>query len=90
MPTRYGGTKLPVSYFTREVHILGGHPAAQRKLGDKMQVISLDCNRFTLDAAFGDYFDGDTFRPHPSGGYHECIIDSIININRLWDDYPYA
>jgi hypothetical protein len=45
----------------------------QRALAEKLPVISLDCNRFTLDAAFGDYFDGQTFRPHPEGGYDRCL-----------------
>ncbi|MFC1541568.1 DUF6610 family protein [Candidatus Latescibacterota bacterium] len=54
---------------------------------DKMHVYSLDCNRFTLYASFGDYFDGDIIRPHPTGGYENCIVDSIKNINLLWEDY---
>ena len=52
-----------------------------------MPVVSFDCNRFTLDAAFGDYFDGETFRPHPVGGYDRCIIDSVKSINKLWASY---
>ncbi len=52
-----------------------------------MNVISVDCNRFTLDAEFGDYFDGETFRPHPKGGYKRCLRASILNINRLWETY---
>ena len=50
-------------------------------------MVSMDCNRFTLDAAFGDYFDGETFRPHPRGGYRRCLRESLRNINALWDDY---
>ena len=55
-----------------------------------MPVFSFDCNRFTLDASFGDYFDGEIFRPHPTGGYERCIEESIININALWDDYDWT
>ncbi len=87
VPTRYGNTLLPVASFKRKVHLLGGHPALQRKLGSCLNIKSLDCNRFTLDASFGDYFDGETFRPHPVGGYKECIRDSIVNINQLWENY---
>jgi len=87
VPTSYGGTKLPVDCFRREVHLLGGHPAVQRALGNCLQVVSFDCNRFTLDASFGDFFDGETFRPHHVGGYTQCIRDSIVNINRLWENY---
>jgi hypothetical protein len=52
-----------------------------------MDVVSFDCNRFTLDAQFGDYFDGRAFRPHPRGGYEACIRASIRNINKLWRSY---
>jgi hypothetical protein len=87
VPTRYGGTKVSIESFDRPVHLLGGRPEVQRKIADKLKVFSIDCNRFTLDASFGDYFDGETFRPHPSGGYENCLKDSIANINKLWDDY---
>jgi hypothetical protein len=88
VPTRYGATPLPTSAFrNRPVHLLGGRPDVQRRLGDDLHVVSMDCNRFTLDAAFGDYFDGETFRPHPRGGYHRCLRESVRNINALWDDY---
>ena len=53
----------------RPVHLLGGRPDVQRRLAELMPVFSIDTNRFTLDAAFGDYFDGEMFRPHPIGGY---------------------
>jgi hypothetical protein len=87
VPTRYGGTPIPPRAFTRPVHLLGGRPDIQRRLADVMPVVSVDCNRFTLDAAYGDYFDGETFRPHPVGGYDRCIADSIQNINALWESY---
>ena len=87
VPTRYGGTDVSIDSFDRPVHLLGGRPDVQRKLADKLKVFSMDCNRFTYDARFGDYFDGETFRPHPVGGYDNCLNDSIININGLWDNY---
>ena len=87
VPTRYGGTKIPPTAFSRPVHLLGGRPDVQRQLANSLSVVSLDCNRFTLDAAFGDYFDGLKFRPHPVGGYYRCITDSIKNINKLWKSY---
>ena len=91
VPTRYGGTALPLENFgDRPVHLLGGRPDAQRRLGEHLRVHSLDCNRFTLDAQFGDYFDGETFRPHPVGGYERCIDASLTNINSLWEDYSLA
>lgn len=85
--SKYGGTNVDIESFDRPVHLLGGRPDTQRKLAEKLKVFSLDCNRFTLDASFGDYFDGETFRPHPIGGYENCLHDSVRNINTLWDDY---
>jgi hypothetical protein len=88
VPTQYGATSLPLEAFgRRKIHLLGGRPDVQRKLADILNVVSLDCNRFTLDAKYGDYFDGVRFRPHPIGGYKECIEESIKNIEKLWDSY---
>lgn len=87
VPTKYGGTCIPARCFKRPVHLLGGRPDTQRMLANEMKVLSFDCNRFTYDARFGDYFDGEIFRPHPEGGYERCLRDSIQNINLLWEDY---
>lgn len=87
VPTKYGGTAVSIESFDRPVHLLGGRPDVQRRLAENLKVYSMDCNRFTYDARFGDYFDGETFRPHPIGGYDTCLIDSIKNINTLWRDY---
>jgi hypothetical protein len=85
VPTRYGGTRIPLEYFLdRPVHLLGGRPDVQYRLSQILQVWSVDGNRVTLDAQYGDYFDGEKFRPHPSGGYYECIRASLAAINRLW------
>jgi hypothetical protein len=87
VPTRYGATPLDPANYTRPVHLLGGRPDVQMKFAQLMPVASVDCNRFTLDARFGDYFDGQKFRPHPKGGYETCLDDSIKNINRCWVGY---
>jgi hypothetical protein len=87
VPTCYGGTRIAPARFRSPVHLLGGRPDVQRGIAKLLPVFSVDCNRFTLDARFGDYFDGEMFRPHPVGGYSRCIRDSIKNINRLWTDY---
>jgi len=87
VPSIYGGTTISPRYFTRPVHLLGGRPDLQRRLANQMPVVSFDCNRFTLDASFGDFFDGETFRPHPKGGYEQCLRDSLRNINKLWVSY---
>ncbi len=87
VPTRYGGTTISPEAFEWSVHLLGGRPDTQRRLAERMPVVSLDCNRFTYDAQFGDYFDGIRFKPHPVGGYDKCLSDSLVNINALWEDY---
>jgi hypothetical protein len=87
VPTRYGATPISPDNFKRPVHLLGGRPDVQRKLADNLPVFSFDCNRFTFDVSYGDYFDGSIFRPHPSGGYEKCIEDSIKNINAIWQNY---
>jgi hypothetical protein len=87
VPTKYGGTKLAPEAFRRPVHLLGGRPDVQRKLAERMPVFSIDTNRFTLDAAFGDYFDGEIFRRHPTGGYRNCLNDSVKNMTALWNTY---
>jgi hypothetical protein len=87
VPTRYGGTEIAPEAFRRPVHLLGGRPDVQRRIAKALKVFSIDCNRFTLDAAYGDYFDGTIFRPHPTGGYERCLRDSLRNIDALWADY---
>lgn len=88
VPTKYGGTAISLESFgRRKVHLLGGRPDVQRKLADSLNVASLDTNRFTLDASFGDYFDGVKFVPHPVGGYENCIRSSLENMNKIWDNY---
>ncbi|NJB35287.1 DUF6610 family protein [Croceivirga sp. JEA036] len=88
VPSKYGKTEIPVEKFRgRKVHLLGGRPDVQRKLARQLNVVSSDCNRFTLDAKFGDYFIGDRFVKHKIGGYENCIKDSILNINKIWEDY---
>jgi len=84
VPTKYGGTPIAPKYFKRRVHLLGGRPDRQRELAEQMDVFSVDCNRFTLDARFGDFFDGRRFRPHPIGGYEKCLLESMRNIDALW------
>lgn len=88
VPTKYGGTTLKLSNFDRPVHLLGGRPDQQRELANQMNVFSVDVNRFTLDAKFGDYFDGTRFVRYRKGGYEFCLRESIRNITQIWSEYP--
>ncbi len=87
VPTRYGGTTIRPSAFRGPVHLLGGRPDVQRRLANELPVCSIDGNRFTVDAAYGDYFNGSRFVPHPEGGYERCLRASFESINELWADY---
>lgn len=87
-PTLYGATPISPKQFRRPVHLLGGRPDVQRRLADHMPVYSFDCNRFTLDAGFGDFFDGQKFRPLGEHNFFKCIRLSLENINAIWADYP--
>lgn len=87
VPTRYGGTEVSLESFDRKVHLLGGRPDIQRKLADFLEVMSLDCNRFTLDAKYGYYFNGNKFVKLLDGGYEKCLEASLININKIWNGY---
>jgi len=87
VPTRYGGTEVSIDSFDRKVHLLGGRPDIQRKLANFLDVMSFDCNRFTLDAKFGYYFNGQKFVKLLGGGYENCLRESLININKIWSDY---
>lgn len=86
VPTKYGGTTIKPQSFKRPIHLLGGSPRTQLMLARTLDVFSFDCNRFTLDARYGDFFDGSCFRPHPVGGYERCLVDSVEAINKSWDD----
>ncbi len=57
-----------LSMYARYVVIVPKDPRMADSFAEIMPVFSFDCNRFTLDAAFGDYFDGERFRRHPRGG----------------------
>src|SRR5260370_7277339 len=59
VPSRYGKTEISPKAFRRPVHLLAGRPDVQRRLGEQLRAFSIDCNRFTLDAASVDSFDAD-------------------------------
>lgn len=85
VPTKYAGTDINPKEFTRPVHLLGGRPDIQINLSNKMEIFSFDCNRFTLDAAYGYYFNGHKFVRNTIGGYENCLRKSLYYINEMWD-----
>ena len=89
VPTRYGGTEVPVAEFVRPTHILGGSPSLQRKLGNELDVVSIDCNRFMVDALYGKFFDGQRSVRHPHQGqfFDKCVAASLQALNGIWSGY---
>lgn len=87
VPTKYSGTLIPARCFKRKTHLLGGRPDVQRQLASDIDVMSIDCNRFTFDAKYGYFFDGSKFCWLDNGGYDKCLNMSFESINRIWRDY---
>jgi hypothetical protein len=87
VPTQYGGTRLDITSVRHPVHLLGGRPDTQRKLAELANVVSIDCNRFTLDASFGDFFDGKRYNYARKLNYRRCLLRSMRGIERAWSKY---
>jgi len=90
VPTGYGKTNIPVRYFKGPIHLLGGRPIIQRRIANHLNVVSIDCNSFTIDARYGKYFDGKGYTKVQNASYEYCIRMSILGINKLWDGYAPA
>jgi len=87
VPTKYGKTAIAPKHFEGPVHLLGGRPDIQRRVAEQMNVVSIDCNRFTLDAKYGWVFDGAKFIRLGQIGYDACIFMSMQAINKIWESY---
>jgi hypothetical protein len=87
LPTRYGSTTLSISQIEHQIHLLGGRPDRQRHMAANANVVSIDCNRFTLDAAYGDYFDGLKYNYSRQLDYELCLLNSMLGIEQAWSDY---
>lgn len=86
VPTGYGSTSVPLAHFSkRKVHLLGGRPTAQFNLARQLNVVSLDCNSITIDAAFGKYFDGSKCVKAQRSSYLRCLEASLEGINSMWE-----
>jgi hypothetical protein len=88
VPTRYGSTSIDPKYFAdRKVHLLGGRPSKQRDLANDLNVYSLDCNSFTIDASFGKYFNGSKYVLSPELDYYQRIKKSMHGLKKMWVGY---
>jgi hypothetical protein len=93
VPTKFGGTELPVWEFSGwPVHLLGGQPQAQMELAHYMDVRSVDGNYAGLMARkFGEFWTPDGWVDLSAAGYHErqdamyeAFRRSCENIMRAW------
>lgn len=88
VPTRFGGTELPVWEFTGwPVHLLGGSPNAQMELAHYMDVVSADGNMAMKAAArFCNYWTPDGWRGTGAmqDAPYEAFRRSCENIMLAW------
>lgn len=99
VPTKYGGTFVPVWEFADwPVHLLGGSPHSQAGIARYMNVVSADGNMANLMATRycrywvdGTGSDGDRHWQKLEHGFEGCAPGeafrrSCMNIARFWDD----
>ena len=93
VPTRYGGTPVPVWEFRGwPVHLLGGNPLRQKHCAAYMDVVSIDGNYANLVATnFCKWFDGRRWHKLTRDGQkwghdapYECFRRSCQGILSLW------
>lgn len=64
VPTRFGGTTVPVSEFQDwPVHLLGGSPNKQFELSKEMNVVSCDGNYAQLMSRYNQFFYPERYHP---------------------------
>lgn len=84
VPTRYGGTSVPIWEFVdRPVHLLGGSPIKQRYLLNYLNVVSLDGNYCSKIAGYGGYISSkDLSQLHnKTAKWLDLIAVSLKNIS---------
>lgn len=89
VPTKYGGTNVPVWEFAaRLVHLLGGSPLAQIHAAHYLNVISADGNYINLKATkFCEWWNGRGWTPiHPPriDAPYEAFRRSCVNVMAAW------
>jgi hypothetical protein len=93
VPTKFGGTELPVWEFVGwPVHLLGGSPNAQMELVHYMDVHSTDGNYAGMKARkFGEFWTRNGWVSLSAAGYHErqdamyeAFRRSCENIMQVW------
>lgn len=91
VPTRYGGSSLPLwDFIGWPIHLLGGRPEKQMELSNYLNVVSADGNYFGMKARrFCEHWewpgrfvpDG---RQTKDGAHYAAFERSCVNIVRAW------
>lgn len=90
VPTRYGGTEVPIWEFERRrVHLLGGGPRAQMNLTHYLNVVSADGNMINKAALKGTVWDKKWIANYKDFRGKDfpyiCAEFSCLNIKEAWE-----
>lgn len=89
IPTSYGGTLVPVSFFNKPTHLLGGSPQDQIFYASKLKnVVSLDGNRAMQLSKYGKSIYPGTTRSGKKivEGCYPSFELSLINQREFWNN----
>ena len=89
VPTRYGGTELPLWEFAGwPVHLLGGSPHRQLHVAHYLEIISADGNYINRKATqFCEWWNGrrwEPLRPKQDDAPYEAFRRSCVNVLAAW------
>ena len=89
VPTRYGGTELPLWEFAGwPVHLLGGSPHRQLHVAHYLEIISADGNYINRKATqFCEWWNGrrwEPLRPKQDDAPYEAFRRSCVNVMAAW------
>jgi len=91
VPTKYGGTELPLwDFYDWPVHLLGGSPNNQMEVARYLDTTSIDGNYHNLKATkFCEYWDDGrwlSITPKQDDAIYEAFRRSCVNIWEAWED----
>jgi len=91
VPTKYGGTELPLwDFYDWPVHLLGGSPNNQMEVARYLDTTSIDGNYHNLKATkFCEYWDDGrwlSITPKQDDAIYEAFRRSCVNIWEAWHE----
>lgn len=85
VPTRFGGTDVPIDEFKDwPVHLLGGSPLKQLELAEKMNVVSCDGNYAQLMSRYCQFFIPDGSATYAKNRWWPTLKEA--NNGKKWGD----